>query len=298
MAVMMGMGVRFTVLMILISLLTVSSAYAIACADLPGYQTLVCGSTPDSGSGLGAVDVCNICYPCGAADGVCPEDFYTSGDGQGSCRFCPDPDCLVTINGTVEDVYGNPVFNASITVLYEPDIKETLGQTNPDGTYQVQVRTGFIKIYVAFEDYDSRIIDVDIKRSTTPIAKTINFIGGDAIEPGSCSASCTDNFGNRCKASCAGINGCSYESFQIATLCDDKIIGSRVFLPGSDTDYVLCCQGTNIYSTNNERISTSPTFTGQLRDGTLADELVTFTQRTRSAGERVTIQVAVWGSQE
>lgn len=299
------MGVRFLVLIISFTILLSTAVTAVACADLPDFQNLVCGGTPDSKLGAGAVDICNVCYPCGAADGVCPEDFYTAASGQGSCRFCPDPDCLVTIDGAVEDIFGEPVVNANVVALYEPDIKEVIAITDASGYYQGEVRTGYIKLYVDFEDFDSKIVTVDVSRSSNGVVETVDFLGGNAIEPGSCRASCTDNFGDRCKASCDGINGCGFNvvtgpsgQVNVGLLCDDKLVGSRAFLPGSDTDYVLCCQGNFVYSANDERISTSPIFTGQLRESAQADDLVTFQQRTRLAGERVTIQVAVFGSEE
>jgi hypothetical protein len=297
-----GMGVKHIAIFSVIFLLAMTISYAQSCAEMVNFNTLVCGGAPDSALGTGAVDICNVCYPCGADDGVCPEDFYADGSGRGSCRFCQDPDCLVTIDGNVEDSEGFGVEGASIIALYEPDIKETVGVTDGVGYYTADVRSGYIKLYVSFEDFDSRIIDVDIPRETGVVA-TVNFAGANAIEPGSCDASCTDNFGNRCKASCNGINGCAFDvidgpSGQVSAslLCDDKIVGSRAFLPGSDTEYVLCCQGNEVFSTDDNRIDASSPASGQLVTG--ADDLVTFTQRVRSAGERVNLQVVVWGSDE
>lgn len=301
------MGVRLTILMVFMFLLALGSVSALACADFPinEFQSLVCGSTPDSALGLGAVDVCSICYPCGVSDGVCPEDFYTDNSGRGSCRFCPDPDCKVLIDGLVHDTNATGVANATIVAIYEPDIKEIIAITDVSGYYQGPIRTGFNRLFVRYEDYDSRIVTADIKRLSSGVVKTIDFIGDVAIEPGSCSSTCTDTFGNRCKASCNGINGCQFDAGnQAALLCDDKIAGSRVFLPGNTDSYIICCnndtvQGATVIDTAhriNLSISFRTDFAGGLREG--ADDLVTFTQRTRSHGERVNLQVAVWGAED
>ncbi|MCA9478145.1 MAG: carboxypeptidase regulatory-like domain-containing protein [Nanoarchaeota archaeon] len=291
------MGVRFPLLIVLSFFLSLAAAVAaqasvipgISCADQPGFDTLVCGATPDSALGYGAVDICGACYPCGYADGVCPEDFYADGTGRGSCRFCPDPDCAVTINGTVKDKNGNTVSNAEIVALYEPDTKEVISATDILGNYVGQIRTGFNKLFVRYQDYDSRIVQEDITRSSNGVVKTVDFTGADAIEPGTCSESCTDNFGLRCKASCDGINGCQFANYTVSTLCDDKIAGTRVFL--SDDTYITCCEGATVHSAFTERIGD---FSGELRGD--AEDLITYTQRTRSRGERVDLQVAVWNT--
>ncbi len=289
------MGVRFTILLAVLFLLALATVSAESCAQMTGYNSLVCGGSPDSSLGVGAVDICNVCYPCGAADGVCPEDFYTDASGRGSCRFCPDPDCMVLIDGTVEDTTNSGVEGANIIALYEPDIKETVGITNINGYYTATVRTGYIKLYVSYQDFDSRILNVDIIREhNSGVVKTVDFTGVAAIEPGSCSATCTDNFGTRCKASCDGINGCQFNNHTVSTLCDDKIAGSRVFL--TEDSYITCCQGSEVEYTDDNRIDSFSPFAGQLKNG--ADDLVTFTQRARSFGERVNLQVVVWGSNE
>lgn len=302
------MGVRLTILLLSVFLLSLGFASAVACADLNTtiFQTLVCGSTPDSALGLGAVDICNVCYPCGVADDVCPEDFYTGTAGRGSCRFCPDPDCKVLIDGVVRDANGNPINNSEIVALYEPDIKEVVNITDSTGYYRGLIRTGFNRLYVRYQDYDSRIVIADIFRLNNGVVKTIDFIDDVAIEPGSCSSSCTDNFGERCKASCDGINACQFNNYTVSNLCDDKIAGTRLFLDADQTKYIICCdpsanvQGVPVYNTLTERLVASvgfrSDFAGGLREG--ADNLVTFTQRTRSHGERVTLEVAVWSAED
>lgn len=285
------MNKRFTFIIVIILLLTVAFAFAVSCADRDDFQTLVCGSTPNSFSGFGAVDVCNECYPCGVSDGVCPEDFYNKNIGQASCRFCPDPDCNVSISGFVKDDNNVAVNGATIVALYEPDIKQEIATTGPTGFYSGFIRTGSNSLFVRYEDYDSRIIEQFIYRENGAIA---NFVGDSAIEPGTCTEQCTDSFGSRCKSSCNGVSGCEFDP-EVLAICDDKIAGSLVFLDEAKTKYVICCTGNVEEFLSTDRFSAEVGFSeGGLSKN--ANNLVTVTQRTRLRGERVNLQVTVWDS--
>ena len=289
MRVLRGVFIGLTFLFLLL-VFTARPALAQTCAERADYSTLVCGSTPNSALGFGAVDICGDCYPCGVADGVCPEDFYTSSIGRGSCRFCPDPDCQVSINGMVENADGTPINGASVIAIYEPNIRETIATSLADGTYQGLIRTGFVRLFVRYEDFDSRVIYTDIERLGSGIVKTIDFTGSDAVEPGTCQPSCTDTFGNRCKASCDGINSCTFKNATVALLCDDKIAGTLVYI--NDDDYIVCCDGFTSGRASDDRFVADPGFF--IESETNVSNLVTYIQRTRRSGERVNVNVAVW----
>jgi hypothetical protein len=285
--------------MVIIALFSFSSVFALSCADQLEFNNLVCGGAPDSVLGLGAVEVCNHCYPCGADDGVCPEDFYTSIDGRGSCRFCPDPDCLVGVEGIVELSAGDniPIGGAQVVAIYDGE-EEDIAITDSNGSFSARVRTGLIDFFVRYEDFDSRVISQDINRIDPTAVQRVDFVDDFGLEPGTCSNSCTSVTGNRCKASCDGINGCQFENFSVANLCDDKLVGTRVFLENGN--YIECCAGNTEISPEETRIQAQPSFADQsiagAQDRGAGNDLVTFTQRTRSNGERVNLQVVVWNS--
>ncbi|MGM5480412.1 MAG: hypothetical protein ACQESC_03045 [Nanobdellota archaeon] len=226
---------------------------SIACDQQSSFSTLVCGATPNSLQGYGAVDICGRCYPCGADDGVCPEDFFSEGV-RTSCKNCPDPDCktnnTVRVNVTVN---GDPApFDAEVTAIY-PFSQVVLGTTNSSSHIESEVRSGLIKFRAEYSDFDSQVTRAFIPRgghNTTVVD----------LSQGSCFSDCTGSFHEICKADCLGVNNCSFPSFTtddypylsqnyssttIANRCDYKTVGDKVFLEENSTHQisVVCCGG-------------------------------------------------------
>jgi hypothetical protein len=285
-----GMRVSKAIIIFSLLLFAVPSVLAVTCANDPNFNSLVCGSQPISALGYGAVDVCGLCYPCGASDGVCPEDFYSSGAGRGSCRFCPDPDCANPVEGFVEDTDGNPVEGASVVVVYGDDIQEEIGVTDAAGFYSGSARSGFARIFVNYADFDSRTLYRDIARSTS--VQQVDFVGPNALQAGSCRSDCTNLYGSRCQASCNGVNGCLFASFDVAVACDGKEPGTRIFI--DENRYYECCAGDVTYNLTEERFLANPSFDTQAETSSDVEELVTYVQRTRNKGEGINVHVVVW----
>lgn len=238
----------------------------------------VCGSTPDSATGFGAVDLCGVYYPCGAPidengnyrfvtqddidaglfaqedlglperDGVCPEDFYANGV-RASCRLCPDPDCEAQVHGNVYTVEGIPVAGAQVYAVYEPDIRKSVGNPTispndpPDRFSQVD---GYYEGHVTsglirmYAKYGDFDSTYVWANITRGVDNRVNF----TIAQGSCSSDCTGTFGQRCKADCNGINGCEYASghgfsqTEIANICHERPRGDIAFVTEEGTDQV------------------------------------------------------------
>lgn len=179
------------------------------CASQPNFATLVCGGTPDSVTGFGAVDVCGTCFPCGVSDGVCPEDFYsTVTQTQGSCRLCPDPDCPATISGYVFEK-GNPVPNTQVVTVYNTNnqigSRVIIDTTDVSGFYTGTIPAGFHTLFTQYGDFQSPNQELNIKRGENV---EFNF----SINRGSCNADCTLGSTGICSANCNGVAGCAFPS--------------------------------------------------------------------------------------
>lgn len=291
-------------------LLSVGIASAVSCFADPNYLTLVGGSTPNSAIGYGAVDICGECYVCGANDGVCPEDFYsTSSNKQGSCRNAPDPDCLVEISGIVS-TSGIPIPGADIVIRIGDEIR-TVGTSDDDGYFTVQVPSGLIKLSAffqsitsAFEDYDSDVLDLEVVRGNPLTGITIE------MQKGSCTSQCTGSFGKTCKAACQGVNSCeftnpsafaaslqvpalnSYDSSYIASQCDRLPVGTSLTLYKNATHivYADCCTGTPYVEKRPELTSLDSS------GNECIDDLGTHIIKTRYKGQSVKVVVKSWKS--
>ncbi|MFP4119139.1 MAG: hypothetical protein ACLFTH_03730 [Candidatus Woesearchaeota archaeon] len=236
------------------------------CNEQTTFSTLVCGATPNSVQGYGAVDICGKCYPCGADDGVCPEDFYSDGV-RTSCKNCPDPDCgkdesntnTVTVKVKLED--GGTV-DSEVVAIY-PYGEESLGNTGSDGILENKVvRSGRIRFKAIYSDFDSQIAETYIPRGGHN--ETTIY-----LSQGSCHEDCTGAFREICKADCAGVNNCSFSSYEgtqksydageIATLCDYKPIGDKIKLEQNSTHtvYATCCAGEPVITEERKQIDIS-----------------------------------------
>ena len=285
----MWRGVLVTIVVLLLVAVPVSA--------VPGPNDLVCGSTPDSFTGHGGLDLCNIFYACGLADGVCPEDFYSSVTEQrGSCSNCPDPDCIATISGTVRTDLGEVVPNAEVFAFYDGDqgtVVRSVATTDFNGVYSASdIPSGFLSFYVDYEDFES-------PTQRQRIVRGESHIQDFGIAQGSCNADCTGTVSNRCQATCEGVNGCSYASntdysaTDIATLCDEKVPGERILLDvnGNTLTFVDCCNGAIYDETRN-------TVDIEVDSNTQISNLVSYVQRARLNGEQVQLVITTWNENE
>ncbi|MGM5481289.1 MAG: hypothetical protein ACQESE_02660 [Nanobdellota archaeon] len=238
------------------------------CNQQTEFSTLVCGATPNSLQGYGAVDICGQCHPCGMSDGVCPEDFYSDGM-RTSCKNCPDPDCKsdknsVTVKVRVEGI-SEPSVDADVSVIY-PDGTELLGNTGTDdikGELTAPVRSGLIKLKAEYADYDSQIAEVYVPRGESTAETTVY------LSEGSCNEDCTGSFREVCKADCDGINNCAFASYtgeldtytssMIASRCNFKPIGDKIELERNETHitYATCCSGEPIIHEERVQVDVS-----------------------------------------
>ena len=254
----------------------------------------VCGTTPNSAVGYGAVDLCNNCHPCGVADGVCPEDFYSTVTGmQGSCRNCPDVDCTANVHGWVKTTEGYPVSNAGVYVTHATG-QIQIGTTDAAGYYTTDTAVaGLVKFHASYEDYDTDIVSAEIIRGSSN--NEINI----TISPGACNEDCTDIFGTVCKASCRGVSGCSftdaspyYTSEQISYRCDGKAPGTRypVFQNLTHIIYAQCCDQGLV---TEERPVLEPLDEGE---NDCIKNLGTYTVKANYRGQTVRVVVKSWDS--
>ncbi|MDD3175898.1 MAG: hypothetical protein PHU51_05460 [Candidatus Nanoarchaeia archaeon] len=246
------LGLIFTFLVL--SSLSLAENYG-ACAGTP-----VCGiSPPQSVYGYGAVEICGQCFACNSevSDGVCPEDF-TDGLNAASCANCPDVDCGVPLTGRVfrsDRAAGIPGIDIYVSYASSPLIKTKIATSGNDGLFQTSISSGHATLFVVSENYDSDFVPVNLVRGTTD-----NHVDIEVVEF-VCTSNCTGAFGNYCKASCNGINNCSYYDVsvggvfktadQIATLCDYVPLKNQVSLGEDEQNiysYVCCNKGVSTVS--------------------------------------------------
>lgn len=284
---------------VLALVLALSLATAPTCEEL---NEDVCGTTPNSAIGYGAVDICNNCYVCGVSDGVCPEDFYSSVTKmQGSCRNCPDPDCTAQVSGTVMSTEGNPIPNARIFVTYGQGQVE-IATTDENGYYStLSAVAGMVKFHASYSDYDTEIVSAEIVRGSTGNVVDIT------VSPGACNADCTDIFGTVCKANCHTNNGCLftdgryyagnqlntfYTRAEIASRCDGYSPGTRLPVYQNTTHivYAECCSGGTVAE---ERPALRPLEEGE---NNCIDNLGTHVVKAKYRGQTVRVVVKAWQS--
>lgn len=289
----------FLAMSVLAFILVFSLASAQTCEEL---NKNVCGTTPNSAIGYGAVDICNTCYICGVSDGVCPEDFYSLVTAmQGSCRNCPDPDCTAQVSGRVTSTEGNGIPGAKIFVTYGNGQVE-IATTDQYGDYSTtSAIAGLVKFHASYSDYDTEIVSTEIKRGST--GNVVNI----QVSPGACNSDCTDIFGTVCKAKCNTNNGCLftdgrfydgvqlnsfYTSDEIASRCDGYAPGTRlpVYQNSTHIVYAECCTGGTVAE---ERPTLQPLEEG---DNECIDNLGTHIVKAKYRGQTVRVVVKSWQS--
>ncbi|MGE0792800.1 MAG: hypothetical protein AB7V77_01310 [Candidatus Woesearchaeota archaeon] len=240
-------------------LFLISSILVIAEIDTCSSKS-ACGiSPPQSQYGFGAVQICDTCFVCNKVkDGVCPEDF-TDGTQQGSCAMCPDGDCTVEVSGKVYLPDRPTVTITTPLTIYAYYANSVEGikvnTTNSKGEWKGIIPSG--KVYFLVKDtyYDSDLVNKTLIRSE----KSYTDINIPLYE-GLCNSDCTGTAGY-CKASCQGINNCTYQDVfqdafrggaypittaeEIATLCDYVRKDNQIYIT-EDDDFIYnyeCCVG-------------------------------------------------------
>lgn len=295
-----------------------------ACASATDFDTLVCGQAPDSILGLGAISMCNVCYVCGATDGVCPEDFtYVTAEGtvRGNCNGCPDWDCKSTVRGRVVstsfDEEGEPIPLADVRIQfstdYETDLQDTKNiygvageqRTGLDGTFEVTIPGG--RLYLWFNEADG--FDPQVMTITPNRHGTFHQVGDIVMSQTTCHSDCTDSYERRCRATCQGQrtegdpegefcefqqvelpDETKYDPSQIANLCDLRLKGDTISLGDYNIDgvntryYVECCTG-------EVQSEVRPEVDLQISD---IDNLITKKVKGLYRGELVDLSVVYW----
>ncbi len=259
---------KVLLVMLVFSLLSIGLTMALtgACSDQPNFESLVCGGSPDSVTGFGAVEICGNCYPCGVNDSVCPEDFYsTVTQTQGNCRLCPDPDCPATLSGYVFEK-GLPVPNTDIVAVYNSDnnigTRTIIGKTNQTGEYSGTIPSGFHTLFTQFGTFQGPNEELEISRGQHI---QYNF----TINRGTCNSDCTVGTTGLCSAGCNNIEGCvfpnnislGFSSDLIASRCDgldgtgDDKSTIKLGVIGDYTYRFTCCTGS---FTSNKAVELVP----------------------------------------
>ncbi len=230
-------------------------------------KDFACGSTLDSSAGFGAVAICDDCYVCGVADGVCPED-YTDGTTTASCFNCPDPDCNVTLRGYVKDDYGHYLNDVSVeTQIYDSGNSKTTshyGGIGLNGYYSLNVPPG--NYWISFKKFGYQTRLVKFTESVETFSGSDIYELNVTLQNASCHADCSGFYypgeTPRCSAACNGFSqegdSCTFitnyegtgdfsgQTFNIAEECDTVPVGAYKTLAVSDNNIlrVQCCEGT------------------------------------------------------
>lgn len=277
-------------IIMLASIATTPSALGLTgtCTNQTDFSTLVCGGSPDSVTGFGAVEVCGDCYPCGVADGVCPEDFYSTVTRmQASCRLCPDPDCTATLEGYVFE-QGLPVPNTDVIAVYNTNNKigarVKIATSDVNGYYSGTIPAGQHSLFTAYANFQGPTTTKEINRGELA---ELNF----TINRGSCNPDCTIGNTGVCSAICNGVEGCEFpanttlgfSSDYIAQRCDGLDAQESVAylgVIGDDTYRFTCCKGP-YNNTKTIKVESKPVKTKAFKTSatwktptTLADEPV------------------------
>lgn len=206
-----------------------------------------------SALGFGAAEICGTCYPCGADDGVCPEDFQDITTGFiTNCSSCNDPDCSAIIEGNVYRVPVStiliPLENAVVkAVPTNPHLNtwEPTTKTNVTGGYSLIIPSGRVIVSASFIGLDTEVKEITVRSRTKT---NLSFFLPNA----SCDENCTNYYG-RCNRDCQEINGCAYADYQdgysrIADLCHERKFDDWVVLnqTGNETTTAHCCRGAEV----------------------------------------------------
>lgn len=264
--------------LIIITLLTSNYVFA---------STFTCDAHPKNNLFLGnpdydAVELCGLCYVCGEADGVCPEDFGNT-TNTAKCIDSPDPDCPANVEGYVRELLtDNEIVNAKVSII-PPASSTTLHPvvvfTDTEGYYRVTNVTSGRWIFRAEKPgYDTEVKNFILEKGGTNI---VNFL----LPEGTCNQDCTNSFG-RCSAECAGVNGCVYDNPTVQNLCDDRSPGSFVITntSGEFITKVGCCRGQPVIKE----------FRPKARVYGDMENLVTRSVVLTLNGEPVTIHFSIW----
>lgn len=297
----MGVFTKQVVLAIIILLSIIGLASAVSCSSI---GNAVCGNTPSSTTGFGAVEICNECYACGVSDGICPEDFYSNSNGlQGSCGNCPDPECTAFIEGHVYTDLGEAVDATHIWASYQTGGAEELvdlTKTDEDGYYHSNnsLRSGFaITLFARYVDLYTGLV-YQSENQVETIIRGENYDFDFVVKEAKCNSDCTRGTVPYCDPTCQGDNGCVYKERADYPLprtineAKNKLVGTRidlgksVFPTHTKYDYFNACDG---------KIQTETRY--QLQIGAASNtiaHLITRSTRVRYNGEPVDLVVTYW----
>lgn len=216
----------------------------------------------ESEDGFGAVELCGDCFACGYADGVCPEEF-TSDGVTANCTMCPDPDCLVTLEGYVYQEDGIPQDDGinDVTITAELPHTETEFQTKTsfyeggNGHYRFKVPRGDYEFSFKKDPYATQYAEFPLEGGA-PYKKDVEMYHPTCNADPTCTLETA--LGPRCDASCDGEKGCDYPTgtytgdygdivYDLAENCSGKSPSRSIFLGTINETHQLrgtCCAGT------------------------------------------------------
>jgi hypothetical protein len=245
-----------------------------------------------SSLGFGAAEICDVCYQCGAADGVCPEDFSDTNipPNTANCTSCNDPDCNATIYGYVYRLRTDSLLVAVGGALVKsvptnPHMVSWENTTTTDaaGYYTLQVPAGRLVVSASAIGLDTQVQEVILRSHQT---KEVKFFLPNA----SCDENCTNYF-DRCNRECEGINGCHYVDYAngyslIADLCHERRFGDSVVInqTGNETTTTVCCKG------DHTAVEKTPTLTV----GGKMNNLITIEIPALYQGRPIRLVLAEW----
>jgi hypothetical protein len=235
---------------VILSTILATTTIAVDCLDGWTDYECVCGYKPNSTTGYGQVIIGSNYFSCNnIPDGVCPQDFIDPSGLVGNCSSCIDPDCKISVSGTVRDDSSRPVSGAIVTAyptVFNPGVNLRVNTTtNFNGQYSFNVPTGEYPIGASKDGYDTHIVDVVFPSSLNSAIVDFTLVNG------TCHDDCTDSY-NRCNSLCDGVSfndsntRCQFYNDEVKNVCHNRLKGSVVYLGPSVTDpdngqFVECC---------------------------------------------------------
>ena len=264
------------------------------CSELTDFATLVDGQTPSTDDGRGAVDICNHCYYCGRADGVCPSDFYN--DGAASCANAPDIDCLgcIDLQLQIEFEPGNPItlplIQVEVSIVYDapyniPQFSSTtILPLTSEGVIEgidVMTNAGFT-VYVSYVDDETG----DAYEGEYYVGSEEVVRGADSCHPvptiilttAQCNPDCTRGNSPLCDPTCIQAGECAfnlsiidengvdtgevYEEEDVLQALQDQspVLQNLDIVLNTFTDEDLCVQTQDLYAACAGPIQQNPSY--------------------------------------
>lgn len=233
---------------------------------IPGY-------VPPCNPANGGVQICGLCYDCGAIDGVCPELY-------GKICSIADGDCNYgNIVGTVTDDGGSPLEDVFIEIV-GTGIPAGFYVTSTDafGVYNLTVPGDLTYDVIATKP----LYEPTVKNVTVPSSTSVVLDFTLSLSESLCKADCT-RINNICDADCDYWNGCRYNSTAAKLACNGR---PRGFIVDAGGQEVVCCIGypSTLQSNIQPQISVR------------SDNMVTTLIPALLGGDKVKVVVAMVGN--